>query len=142
MAGGTTLPIDVQRLTFAFFPRNTPAEAEATLMLPTGLGLSAVDLTRTYHHASAYPTGRQTCQGVFPFDGSTGSSCSAIAVPPAPGPVGVAGDLGIINRGDIHQWRCSLTGPTTVVMERFGSPAPIPTPGCASVQIYYFVEYL
>lgn len=146
MAGGTTLPIDVQQIGFSFSPGNTAAAAYATL-LPNVL-ISAVDVTRAYHQHSAGNAGFFRCQGVLPFDPpSIGSSCSGIAVPPLPGPIGLAGDLGVIIDGKISQWRLELTGPTTVVMERSGSPTPNSgaadgTDGCEHRFLTRLVEYL
>lgn len=147
MAGGTTLNIDVQRISFSFVPGNTAAAAYATLILP-GTVISAVDVTRAYHQHSAGNAGFFRCQGVLPFDPpSKGSSCSGIAVPPLPGPIGLSGDLGVIIDGKISQWRLELTGPTTAVMERSGSPTPNSgaadgTDGCEHRFSTKLVEYL
>ena len=146
MAGGTTLPIDVQRISFSFVPGNTAAAAYTTLILP-GVVISAVDVTRAYHQHSAYNAGFFRCQGVLPFDGSIGSSCSSLSFPLAPGPIGLVGDLGVINDGKISQWRLELTGPTTAVVERSGSPTPNPgapdgTDGCEHRFFTKLVEYL
>lgn len=143
----TTLNIDTQRISFAFFPRLTAAAARATLMLPAPV-ISAVDVTRAYLQNNATNSGAISCQGVLPHDGVTpGTTCSGLAVPPLPGPIGVVGDLGVDNDGKISQWRLELTGPTTAVMERSGSPAPLPgaadgTDGCEHFQVTYVVEYL
>jgi hypothetical protein len=147
MAGGTTLPIDTQRISFSFGAPLTAAEARATLLLPAPV-ISAVDVTRTYLQNSAHNTGFVRCQGVLPHDGVTpGTTCSGLAVPPLPGPIGVVGDLGVDNDGKISQWRLELTGPTTAVCERAGSPAPLPgaadgTDGCGHVFQTRVVEYL
>ncbi len=137
----TTLNIDIQRVSFAFTPSLTPAEAEATLI--THAPLSAVDLTRAYIQHSATNSGAYRCQGVLPHDGVTpGTTCSGLAVPPAPGPIGVVGDLGIDNDGKVNQWRLELTGPTTAIVERSGSPTPLAPPGCAHFFFTHLVEYL
>jgi len=137
-----TLNIDVQIVNFSFLPALTPAEAEATLIPHLGV-ISAVDLTRAYHQHSAHNTGSFRCQGVLPhFPAFHGSTCSGLAVPPAPGPIGVVGDLGDIVDGKISEWRLELTSPTTAVIERSGSPVPIAPPGCAHFFHTKLVEYL
>lgn len=143
----TTLNIDTQRISFSFSPPLTAAEARATLLLAAPV-ISAVDVTRTYLQNDATNSGIYRCQGVLPHDGVTpGTTCSGLAVPPLPGPIGVVGDLGIDNDGKINQWRLELTSPITAVCERSGSPAPLPgnpdgTDGCGHAFLTHVVEYL
>jgi hypothetical protein len=142
MAGGTTLPIDVQIVNFVFPGAPSAAAALATLILPTSI-ISAVDVTRSYNFFAATQTGSFRCQGVFPFDGSVGSSCSGLAIPPAGGPI--VPRLGNINDGKLSQWRFVITGPTTAVAERSGSPTPLPispSAGCEHFTHHKIVEYL
>ncbi len=141
----TTLNVDLQRINFSVPGSPSATEARATLILPNTV-ISAVDLTKAYGILWSYHTGSYRCQGVNPFDGSFGSSCSSIAVPPLPGPIGIAGDLGVMNDGSINQWRMELTGPTTAVIERFGSPTPLPgaadgTDGCGHFFVTHILEY-
>jgi hypothetical protein len=144
------LPIDIQRISFSFPGANKPSgpDANATIYPSGPISFSAVDLTRAYIEHNATTSGSFRAQGVLPFDPpSIGSSCSGIAVPPLPGPIGLSGDLGVINDGKINEWRVTLTSPTTAVVERSGSPVPNPgaadgTDGCGHFFNSHIVEYL
>lgn len=146
----TTLPIDIQRINFAFPGSNKPSgpDANATIYPSAPISFSAVDLTRAYLQQNATTSGSFRPQGVFPFSpASHGSSCSGLAVPPLPGPLGSVGDLGVVIDGKINEWRLTLTSPTTAVIERSGSPVPNPgaadgTDGAGHFFTTHLVEYL
>lgn len=143
MAGGTTLPIDVQVVNFTF-PGGASAAAAVATLLPNSVVISAVDLTRTYNFVSAYNSGSYRCNGIFPFEPQmAGSSCSGQAKIPAGGPnVSRQGD---INDGQLSQWRQVLTSPTTARAERFGTPTPLaraPELACEHFFHHKIVEYL